>query len=138
MSKYKDDLKDYRRALREWKSGRRPNPEARNPKPRKPVEPTKPTRYKEPIGSERVYKGKEGRTFHAERERQPGRLTVATNRVRWDADQKVHDIITTANRHRERAILDIETLSLGPQRAKRAALERELLQPDAEADLLGR
>ena len=135
MSKYGDDLKDYNAAMRRWRKG---DEKTRGPKPAKPVKPIKPTRYKGPIGPESVRQGKGDRTFHRERERQGGRLTVATNRVRWDADQRVHDIITRANVDRERAIRDIETLSIGPQRTARAALEAELLPSDAEADLVAR
>ena len=73
-----------------------------------------------------------------ERAARQRRLTVATSRIRWDPDDKVHDVITQANKHREAAIKDIDRLSITPARQTQEQLNAQLLPPEAETELVGR
>ena len=115
MKKYEASLATYEKRLEDWRNETArlsdEGPTSKRPKPRKPTPPTKPSRRP---------------------------LTVVTNRITWDPEQKVHDIITQANVHRQRAIENIESLSITPARQSRQALEAQLLTPEAETELIGR
>jgi hypothetical protein len=139
MVEYEVQLAEYERKLELWKD----KWEGKSGKvPKKPVKPKPPPRVGEAIGPRRdvtrprAWEG-ESRPVD-ERARQQGRLTVATSRVEWDANTTANEVISRANSHREQAIKDLETLSLGPARERRAGLEGQLLPPEAEADLLER
>jgi hypothetical protein len=113
LERYKNDMEDYKLRMKDWrKRNKLPQWKGKNTKPRKPVKPEPPKRQR--------------------------RLTVATSRVEWDSNATANEVISRANSHRERAIMDLEALSLGPARERRAGLEGQLLSTEDEANLLER
>ena len=114
MKVYNKDLRKWNKDVAAWEKNREKNLDLGVPRPVKPIKP-------KPPGAPSPQR----------------RVTVATNRIRWDANGEIHEIVSHANFDRQKAILDLVNLSIAPAQAKRAGLEASLLPMGEEAHLLG-